>query len=61
MMFAIGAGELSRATIVMGTDVGGKVGSPREGTGAKGTEEGTRVLTMSEEVDLERGVEDRSE
>jgi len=60
-MFAIGAGKSSRTTIVMGPDVGGEVGTPREGTGAEGTEEGTRVLTMSEEMDLERGAEDRCE
>jgi len=60
-MFAIRAWESTGTTVVMGADVSGEVGTPREGTGAEGTEEGLRVLTMSEEMDLKRGVEDRHE
>jgi len=45
--------------VVMGVNVGGEVGMPRESPGTEGTEEQVWVLTMSEEVDLERGTEDR--
>ena len=61
VMFAVRTGETSRATIVMGSDMGSKVGAPREGTGAEGTEEWTWVFTVSEEVDLEHGTENGSE
>jgi len=60
-MFAVGTGESSRTTIVVGLDMGGKVGAPRERMGAEGTEERVRVLTMSEEMDLEHGLEDGCE
>ena len=36
-MFTVRTGETSQATIVVGLDMGGKVGVPREGTGAEGT------------------------
>jgi len=59
-VFAIGTGESPRAAIVMGTDVSGEVGAPGESMRAEGTQKGMWVLTMSEEVDLEHGTEDRS-
>jgi len=60
-MFAVGTGESAGMTVVVSTDVGGKVGAPRESTWAEGAEEWAWVLTMSEEMDLERGTEDGCE
>jgi len=60
-VFAIGTWELMGTTVVMGADVGGEVGTPRESSGTEGTKEWVWVLTMSEEVDLECSMEDGSE
>jgi len=61
MVFTVGTWESTRTAVVMGADVGGEVGTSRESLRTKGTEEWVWVLTMSEEVDLERGTEDGSE
>jgi len=57
-VFAIRTWESTGTTVVMSADVGGEVGTPRESLGTEGTEEQARVFTMSEKVDLERGMED---
>ena len=60
-VFAIGTGEPAGTTVVVSSDVGCKIGPPREGSGTEGTEEWVRVFTMSEEVDLEHGMENGRE
>ena len=57
-VFAVRTGEPAGTTIVVGADVSGKIGAPRECSGAEGTKEWARVFAMSREMNLECGTED---
>jgi|SRR6266850_3631611 len=56
-MFAIGAGEPAGMAIVVSADVGHKIGTSGERTGAQGTEKGSWMLAVGKEMGLHHSAE----